>query len=120
MAFPAEFPSIPTKTTAATEHDVEPRKSEEDTGWEAEKKAFEAILAAAKEIAITHEDLIILLFHSLKYGTTDDGSGSGKWESDIDMILIVYNKSTRKSVFAYIVCSGNSENLSSQQLCTGC
>jgi hypothetical protein len=64
-----------------------------DDGLKAEMKVFAAVKEAAEEVAERRSDLKFCLFHSVKYGTTGDGTGA-KWESDIDVVLVCLNTVT--------------------------
>ena len=62
-------------------------------GLRAEKKVFDAVRQAAEKISQDHKNLIFLVFHSVKYGTTGVGPDK-KWESDIDVVLVCFNQDT--------------------------
>ncbi len=64
-------------------------------GLKAEKVVFEAVQSAAGEISQKsgNENVQFLLFHSVKYGITGQGS-LAKWESDVDIVLLCFDTAT--------------------------
>ena len=76
--------------------DVDPNEDKRlQKGKQSEKRIFENLVSALTNMHQQDSDLVISLFHGLRYGYTfEQGQvDERKWEGEIDMAVLCWNKS---------------------------